>query len=65
MTLRQMRERVNLRQEDVARRMNVDQGTVSKWEKGVHIPPRKYHKKLARIYGVTVDELLSESEVSR
>lgn len=60
MTLRQMRERVNLRQEDVARLMNVDQGAVSKWENGVTRPLRKYRKELARLYGCTVDELLAE-----
>lgn len=62
MTLLQMRKRANLRQEDVAKRLNVDQSAVSRWEKGETKPLRKYHKKLARLYGVTVDELLSEDD---
>ena len=45
---------------DVAKKMNVDQGCVSKWESGETRPSRKYHKKLARLYGCTVDELLRE-----
>ena len=60
LTLREMRVKANLRQEDVARKMNVDQAAVSKWENGVTKPSRKYHKKLARLYGVTVDELLAD-----
>lgn len=61
MTLREMRENVHLRQEDVARRLNVDQSAVSKWEAGKATPCRKYHNKLAKLYGVSVDDLLSDN----
>ena len=60
--MREYRERVGLRQVDVAKKMNVDQAAVSKWETGDTRPSRKYHKKLAKLYGVTVDELLSDEE---
>lgn len=60
MKLREYRERVGLRQVDVAKKMDVDQAAVSKWESGETRPSRKYHKKLAKLYGVTVDELLSD-----
>lgn len=62
MRMREYRERVGLRQVDVAKKMNVDQAAVSKWETGDTRPSRKYHKKLAKLYGVTVDELLSDEE---
>lgn len=62
MTLREMRENVRLQQEDVARRLKVDQSAVSKWENGKARPCRKYHAKLAKLYGVTVDELLTEDK---
>lgn len=62
MRLREYRERVGLRQIDVAKRMNVDQAAVSKWESGENRISRKYHKKLAKLYGVTVDELLSDQD---
>ena len=62
MRLREYRERVGLRQIDVAKRMNVDQAAVSKWESGENRISRKYHKKLAKLYGVTVDELLSDHD---
>lgn len=60
MTLRELRENAGLRQVDVAKKLNVDQGAVSKWENGVNPPLRKYHKKLAKLYGVTVDDLLKQ-----
>ena len=59
LTLRELRERAGLRQVDVAKRLSVDQAAVSKWENGVNPPHRKYHKKLAKLYGVTVDELMA------
>ena len=58
--LREYRERAGLRQVDVAKKMDVDQAAVSKWESGENRISRKYHKKLAKLYGVTVDELLAE-----
>lgn len=60
--LREFRERAGLRQVDVAKKMNVDQAAVSKWESGENGISRKYHKKLAKLYGVTVDELLSDDQ---
>ena len=60
--LREYREKIGLRQVDVAKKMNVDQGAVSKWESGETRPSRKYHKKMSKLYGVTVDELLSDSK---
>ena len=64
MNLREYRERAGLRQVDVAKKLNVDQTAISKWESGDNRISRKYHKKLAKLYGVTVDELLSEAEES-
>lgn len=58
MKLKELRESAGLRQEDVAKKLMVDQSTVCKWETGASTPLRKYHKKLAKIYGCTVDELL-------
>lgn len=62
MRLREYRERAGLRQIDVAKKMNVDQAAVSKWESGENRISRKYHKKLARLYGVTVDALLADDD---
>ena len=50
-----------LRQIDVAKKMNVDQASVSKWESGETKPSRKYHKKLAKLYKCSVEELFLKS----
>lgn len=60
MELKELRKHVHLRQIDVARKLNVDQAAVSKWENGVNPPLPKYRKRLAKLYGVTVDELLKK-----
>lgn len=59
MTLRERRMMAGLRQIDVAKKMNVDQAAVSKWESGETKPSRKYHKKLAKLYKCSVEELFS------
>lgn len=63
MTLRERREAAGLLQEDVAKKVNVTQAAVSRWESGyTKRISRKYHKKLAKLYGCTVDELLACSQ---
>lgn len=62
MTLKELRLNAKLRQEDVARCVEVDQASVSNWENGKNPPSGKYQKKLARLYGVSVDELLADTE---
>ena len=58
MKLREYREMAGLRQVDVAKKMNVGQAAVSKWESGENGISRKYHKKLAKLYSITEAELL-------
>ncbi|MDY3984835.1 MAG: helix-turn-helix transcriptional regulator [Dysosmobacter sp.] len=57
-----MREKAGLRQEDVGKKLNIDQTTVCKWEKGASKPLKKYRKKLAKLYGCTVDDLLRQDD---
>lgn len=57
LTLRELRERSGLTRAQVAKKLNVDLSCVTHWELGDWRPARKYHKKLAKMYGVTVDEL--------
>ena len=65
MTLKELRENSGLRQIDVADKLDVDQTAVSRWESGKANPLRKYHKKLAKLYGCTVDELLRTDELKK
>lgn len=58
MTLKERRIAANLRQEDVARELEVDQSSVCKWEVLGKKPLPKYQRKLAVLYGCTVEEIL-------
>lgn len=60
MNIKNLRLKAGLTQVQLAKKMNVDQAAVSRWESGETKPMRKYHKKLAKVLGCTVDELLSE-----
>lgn len=62
MTLRELRERSGLTRAQVAKKLDVDLSCVTHWELGDWRPLRKYHKKLAKMYGVTVDELLESND---
>lgn len=42
------------------KKLGVDQSTVSMWDTGKSKPYWVFHKKLAKLYGVTVDELMKE-----
>lgn len=60
LTLKELREKAGKTQAEVARKLRVDQSAVSNWERGINPPLRKYHRKLANLYGVTVEELLGK-----
>lgn len=62
MTLKERRLQAGLRQDDIAKALEVDQAAVSRWESGETRPVRKYRAKLAAFYGVTVDDLLSADQ---
>lgn len=61
--LKKLRENKDLKQEDIARMMNVDRSTVGKWENGSSKPDYEKMIKLADFYNVTVDYLLGREEV--
>ena len=65
MTLKEFRENSGLRQVDVADKLDVDQAAVSHWESGKTRPSRKYHARIAKLYGCTVDELLRTDELKK
>lgn len=60
MNIKKLRLKAGLTQSQLAKKMNVDQAAVSRWESGETKPLRKCHKKLAKVLGCTVDELLEE-----
>lgn len=61
--LRELRKRKGLTQEEVAQRLFVSRTAVSKWESGRGYPAIESLKSIAKIYSVTVDDLLSGEEL--
>lgn len=57
MTLKELRKRAGLTQEQVGDKMDVHQSAVSLWENGKWPPLRKCRQRLARLYGCTGEEL--------
>ncbi|WP_298029732.1 helix-turn-helix domain-containing protein [uncultured Dysosmobacter sp.] len=53
------RRRAGLLQRQVAEALNVSMGTVAMWDTGRNKPRADMLPKIAKLYGVTVDELLS------
>lgn len=56
--MKNLRKSVKLTQEAVAERLNVSRQTVAKWESGESLPDIDSCVALAKLYGVTLDELV-------
>ena len=52
------RKKKGLSQEDVAEKIGVSRQTISKWETDETLPDIRQAKKLAVLYGLTLDELI-------
>ena len=59
-TLLRLRTEAGMTQTELGDRLNYSDKTVSKWERGEAIPDAAVLKKIGAIFGVSVDELLSE-----
>ena len=62
MSIKEYRIKAELRQEDIAQRLNVDRSTVTKRETGVSTPTVDKLIAMSKIIGCTVDELLGVSD---
>lgn len=60
MKIKALRVNAGLTQAQLAKKMNVDQSCVSLWESEKTSPAKKLHKKLAKVLGVSMDDLLRE-----
>ena len=52
------RKKSGLSQEEVAEQMGVSRQTISKWETGETLPDIRQAKRLAVLYGQSLDELI-------
>lgn len=57
----QLRKQNKLTQAELAERLNYSDKAISKWERGESIPDVEVLKKVAEMFGVTVDYLLTEN----
>jgi len=58
-----LRKQNNLTQEELAKKLFVSRTAVSKWESGRGYPSLEYLKEIAKVFCVSVDELLSNQEL--
>ncbi len=62
--IKKFRKLKKLTQEQVAEKLNVSRQTVSKWESGETIPDIYNCCELAKLYEITVDDLINEQKFS-
>lgn len=60
MNLKNIRLEKNMSQEQLAKEINVDRSTVTKWETGEAMPRANKLVKLSQIFNCSIDELLKE-----
>lgn len=53
------REELGWSQAELARRLSVPRGRLSKWERGAHAPSLAWLQALSGVLGMTADELLT------
>lgn len=62
-TLRNLREKKNISQSQLAVAVGVERSAIAHWESGDRVPGTKYLVKLAEVLGVDVSTLLSETPI--
>ena len=61
----QKRKELGLTQDELGYKLGITNKAVSKWETGDNLPDIMMLKKLAQVFGLTVDELLSQKEMKK
>lgn len=59
MFLSKLRKEKNLTQAQLGERIGLSNKTVSRWETGMYSPPVEMLEELSRLYGITINEILS------
>ena len=58
--LRTLREKRNLSQEDLAKKLQISRQSISKWEQGISYPSILFLVPLTKILDCTLEELLKD-----
>jgi len=58
--LKELREKNNLTQRELAHILNVGTGTVGMWESTTRIPPTKRMKEISNFFNISIEELLED-----
>ena len=61
--IRTKREECEMTQKELADILHVTRQTVSRWESGSRVPDLILSKKIADVFGISLDELVSNSDV--
>lgn len=61
--LQQLRKQKGITQEELAEQLFVSRTAVSKWESGRGLPSIDSLKAISKVFGITIDELLSGDEI--
>ena len=56
--IQKLRKKVNMSQEELSNKVGVTRQTISNWETGISAPDIKQAKELAKVFNVTLDELV-------
>lgn len=59
--LKYQREKLNISQLELAKKIGTSHQNVNRWEKGEVVPNIDFCVKLADFYGITLDELIGRS----
>ena len=54
-----LRNEFNLTQEELSQKISVSRTAISKWERGINVPPPEVLLELSKIYNVSVNEILN------
>lgn len=60
--IRELRQKKQLSQEELARLLKIDRSAVAKWETGTNLPRAEKLMMLAKLFGCSVDELLASDK---
>ena len=60
--IKELREKNNMTQSDLARRLGITRSSVNAWEMGISIPSTQYVVELAELFKVSTDYILGLSK---